>query len=96
MNEEELEKQGATLAELLIDPRCSVSDVVRLIEQDPVLKERIMTLVNSARFGTRRRVIDLRDAVVLLGFRILRRLVEERRRRLLERRKRPREREAGF
>ena len=96
MNEEELERQSDLLAELLNDPRTAVDDLVRIIERDPVLADRVLALVNSARFGTRRRVTVLREAVVLLGFRILRRLVEERRRRLREGKVGPREREAGF
>ena len=96
MNAEELERQGDLLAELLNDPRTSIHDLVRLIEKDAVLTHRVLSLVNSARFGTRRRVTELREAVVLLGFRILRRLVDERRRRIRESKSTPRERETGF
>jgi len=50
------------------DPDCEVEDVYRLIKTDPVLSGRLITLANSALFGTGREVTrNLQDAVVRLG-----------------------------
>jgi HD-like signal output (HDOD) protein len=78
MNEQELERQ-TTLSGLLSDPGVPITDVIKLIEQDKELSARILTMANSANYGTRRRVTSLRQATVLIGFRNIRRLIEERR-----------------
>ena len=78
MNEQELQRESTNLVGLLNNPDTSIYDLIRLIEQDPVLTRKIMTLVNSARYGTRRRIISLNQAIVLIGFRTLRQLVEDR------------------
>jgi c-di-GMP-related signal transduction protein len=79
MNEQELERQS-TLEGLLNDPGVPITDVIKLIEQDQALTERILTMANSAGIAPRRRVTSLRQAVVLIGFRNIRRLIERGRR----------------
>ena len=56
------------LQKLMGDPDCEVEDVYRLIKTDPVLSGRLITLANSALFGTgREETRNLQDAVVRLG-----------------------------
>ena len=56
------------LQKLMDDPDCEVEDVYRLIKTDPVLSGRLITLANSALFGTgREEPRNLQDAVVRLG-----------------------------
>ena len=56
------------LQKLMDDPDCEVEDVYRLIKTDPVLSGRLITLANSALFGSGRdETQNLEDAVVRLG-----------------------------
>ncbi len=56
------------LQKLMDDPDCEVEDVYRLIKTDPVLSGRLITLANSALFGSGRdKTRNLEDAVVRLG-----------------------------
>ena len=56
------------LQKIIDDLHCEVEDVYRLIKTDPVLSGRLITLANSALFGTGRdETRDLQDAVVWLG-----------------------------
>ena len=56
------------LQKIIKNPDCEVEDVYRLIKTDPVLSRRVITLANSALFGTgREETRNLQDAVVRLG-----------------------------
>ncbi len=56
------------LQKLMNDPDCEVEDVYRLLKTDPVLSGRIITLANSAMFGSGKDTTrNLEDAVVRLG-----------------------------
>ena len=56
------------LQKLMDDPDCEVEDVYRLMKTDPVLSGRLITLANSALFGSGRdETRKLEDAVVRLG-----------------------------
>lgn len=56
------------LQKLMNDPDCEVEDVYRLLKTDPVLSGRIITLANSALFGSGKDTTrNLEDAVVRLG-----------------------------
>ena len=56
------------LQKLMDDPDCEVEDVYRLIKADAVLSGRLITLANSALFGSgREETRNLEDAVVRLG-----------------------------
>ncbi len=56
------------LQKLMNDPDCEVEDVYRLIKTDPVLSGRIITLANSALFGSGKDTTrNLEDAVIRLG-----------------------------
>ncbi len=56
------------LQKLMDEPDCEVEDVYRLMKTDPVLSGRLITLANSALFGSGRdETRNLEDAVVRLG-----------------------------
>jgi HD-like signal output (HDOD) protein len=56
------------LQKLIDDPDCEVEDVYRLLKTDAVLSGRLITLANSALFGSgREETRNLEDAVVRLG-----------------------------
>jgi putative nucleotidyltransferase with HDIG domain len=56
------------LQKLIDDPDCEVEDVYRLLKADTVLSGRLITLANSALFGSGRdESKNLEDAVVRLG-----------------------------
>ena len=46
----------------------SLSDLVRIIDQDPVLKNRILSIANSGYYGLDRKVRNIADAVVMMGW----------------------------
>ena len=64
-----------TLLTLLADNDFSVGEITRCLEKDPALTARVLTVVNSAGFGTTRTVSSLQQAVALLGRRKLRNVV---------------------
>jgi two-component system, cell cycle response regulator len=45
----------------------SLQEVAKLVQTDPALSGRIIAFANSAAFGARRPVVDIRDAVLLVG-----------------------------
>ena len=56
------------LQKLIDDPDCEVEDVYHLLKTDPILSGRLITLANSAMFGSgRNETRKLEDAVVRLG-----------------------------
>ena len=78
MNPQELQAQAATLADLLNDPHSAIKDLVTVIEGDPELSNRIMTRANSALYGVdRRRVLDLKAAIIRIGFRNVKRIIRD-------------------
>jgi HD-like signal output (HDOD) protein len=52
-----------------------IEDLRRVIQSDPALAVRVLRRVNSAYYGLRNRVADLRQAIGLLGIREVRNLV---------------------
>jgi HD-like signal output (HDOD) protein len=75
---EDLELPGfpaivARLHRTLADERSSSKDVVRLISSEPALSARLLHLANSATFNpSARQVSDLKSAVNMLGFSLVR------------------------
>ena len=63
------------LTALLRDGEASPADAATIIEQDVAMSAKVLQLVNSAFFGLRRRVTDVREAAVMLGLSTLRALV---------------------
>ncbi len=60
---------GTALAimKLLSCDDASLHQVAQLVQTDPALSGRLLAFANSAAFGARRPVVDIRDAVVLVG-----------------------------
>lgn len=55
------------------DSNCSVRDIVRLVSAEPTLSARLLHLANSAAFNPGERAIsDLKSAITLLGFSLVR------------------------
>jgi putative nucleotidyltransferase with HDIG domain len=59
----------------LANPKTSVEQITRIVEQDVAVSAKLLQLVNSAFFGTSRSVTDIKTAVVRLGMSILQDLV---------------------
>ena len=56
-------------------PEASIQKVADIIARDLGMAAKILQMVNSAFFGLRRRVTDIRDAVMLLGLDVIQSLV---------------------
>ena len=63
------------LTQLLSLPNCSVDDVVKLIGRDNTIAAKLLQLANSAFFAYRGHSVELRAAVVRLGFNTIRHLL---------------------
>lgn len=59
------------LLSVMHDPDVSISQVERLISQDPMLSYKLLRLVNSAAFALPRTIESLRQAITLLGLDII-------------------------
>ncbi len=59
---------AARILTLTDDPRTNAREIVKLIETDPALTARILSLVGRAEHGLRREALTVEKAVVLLGF----------------------------
>lgn len=57
------------------DPDESFASIARVIETDPVLCARVLRLVNSAFYGSGGAIVTVYDALVMLGFDVVRGLV---------------------
>ena len=53
--------------QLAREPSSSAQDMARMVEQDPSLSSRILTIVNSAYFGLRKQVDSIAHALVMIG-----------------------------
>ncbi len=59
------------LLSVMHDPEVSISQVERMISQDPMLSYKLLRLVNSAAFALPRTIESLRQAITLLGLDII-------------------------
>ncbi len=57
---------------MLRDEDVSIKKMGDIIEADQVLASRILKLVNSAFYGFRSKIVDIRQAVMILGFNMVR------------------------
>ncbi len=62
------------LTKLLEDDRSGVSDIARVIEQDPAMCAKVLQLVNSSFIGLGRSISDVEQAVGYLGLNLLKNL----------------------
>jgi putative nucleotidyltransferase with HDIG domain len=60
------------LNKLLQDPDTSIAKISQTIEKDQAMALKILKLVNSAFYGFKTKVSDIRSAVVMLGFNAVR------------------------
>lgn len=63
------------LSQLLAQPNCTIDNVVDLIGRDPSIAGKLLQLANSAFFAHRGSSVELRSAVVRLGFNTIRHLM---------------------
>jgi putative nucleotidyltransferase with HDIG domain len=56
------------VVQLIEDPESSAQDVVDVIQYDPSITANILKTCNSSRFGTRREIHSVREALVRIGF----------------------------
>jgi HD-like signal output (HDOD) protein len=62
----------SSLMRVLGDQRSSAKDLAKVIAADQVLSMRLLNMVNSAYYGLREKVIDVQQAVNLVGFNVIR------------------------
>lgn len=65
----------AQLTELLARDEPSLGAIAKLVEQDVGVTAKLLQIVNSSLFGRSRRIVDVREAITLLGLGLLRGLV---------------------
>jgi putative nucleotidyltransferase with HDIG domain len=63
------------LTEMLGSPYTDIGDVGRFVEQDPGLSTKLLNIVNSAHFGTARRIVTPTEAVQIIGIEVLKALM---------------------
>ena len=62
------------LIDVLNNPFSSASDLARIIQVDPVLSSRLLKMVNSAYYGLINDIVDIKQAIALVGFNAVRSL----------------------
>jgi HD-like signal output (HDOD) protein/CheY-like chemotaxis protein len=65
----------ARLTEVMESPKVTMANAVAVIESDPASSAKLLQVCNSAFFGLRRRVVDVRSAVSSLGLDLVKALV---------------------
>lgn len=60
------------MLQLIHDPDAEVSQLEQVLKQDVALSYKLLRFVNSAAFGFKREIKSMRQAIVMLGFRELR------------------------
>lgn len=60
------------LVDVLNNPWSSPRDLARVISVDPVLSSKLLRLVNSAYYGFLKEVVDIQQAISLVGFNTIR------------------------
>lgn len=64
-----LPQVALSIMQATADPKSSARDLEEIIRGDPPLTAKLLRVVNSAHFGLRERILDIRKAIVFLGFR---------------------------
>jgi len=63
------------LVQILADPEADMTDIARIVEQDPAITVRALRLVNSAFFALPRRINRIQPALIYLGINTVKSLV---------------------
>ncbi len=66
-----LQQVAVRLLQIIDNPKSTVQDVNRVVTQDPALASKILKLVNSAYIGLQNKVSNLQQAIVMLGFNMI-------------------------
>lgn len=64
----------AELIDVLNNPWSSAGDLARIISVDPVLSSRLLRMVNSAYYGLINDIVDIKQAIAMVGFNAVRTL----------------------
>ncbi len=64
------------IVEVLSNPQVTMPEAAAALERDPGLSAKFLQIVNSAFFGLRQRVVDVRTAVSALGLELVRTLAQ--------------------
>ncbi len=62
----------SNLIRILNDPKSSTKDLAKVITADKVLSTRLLKMVNSSYFGLRNDVIDINQAISIVGYNVIR------------------------
>ncbi|MDR2459226.1 MAG: HDOD domain-containing protein [Deltaproteobacteria bacterium] len=65
----------AKISRIVENPETSVAEVGRLISQDQVLSAKVLRMANSAFFGMSRKINTIPQALIILGFEVVKGLV---------------------
>lgn len=60
---------------MLDDPDCSSRDLAKIIMMDPMLTTKVLRLCNSAEYGFSRKIATISEAVSILGYKELKRIL---------------------
>ncbi len=63
------------VSELLDDFNVSISKISKVIDTDPELTAKILRYCNSAQYGFARKVTNIKDAISIMGFKILKTII---------------------
>lgn len=66
-----LHQVAVRILQIIDNPKSTVADINRVVTQDPALASKILKVVNSAYVGLTNKVSNLQQAIVLLGFNMI-------------------------
>jgi CheY-like chemotaxis protein len=64
----------AELLALLADPRCSVAQLISIIERDPAMAAKLLQIANTSYFGSGQAILSVTSAVATVGVEMIREL----------------------
>ncbi|MBN1524285.1 MAG: HDOD domain-containing protein [Spirochaetales bacterium] len=62
---------SARLTDMIRSSTASTSDIARIVELDPALASKMLSIVNSAAFGVKKKIQSIQEAVTFLGTKTL-------------------------
>jgi putative nucleotidyltransferase with HDIG domain len=63
------------VSKLLDDPEISAQDLAKVILMDPMLTAQVLKICNSAEYGFSRKIATISEAVSILGYQVLKRVI---------------------
>jgi CheY-like chemotaxis protein len=64
----------AELLAVLADPRCSVAQLITIIERDPAMAAKLLQIANTSYFGSGQAIVSVASAVATVGVEMIREL----------------------